>query len=1315
MKSFVLSKKNDLTNGIIKWYSLKRFVLLIVLVSIGCWSHSQKELSFEQIIVDGNISQSIVYCIEQDSFGNIWAGTEEGVIRYNSIDMYLYDNYQGLPKNIANRIMTMFMDSKHKFWIGTEEGVSYYVPEKDRFVFLETGQNMAMSLVACMIEDKGGDLMVGAFNGLWHVSRDSLHVSRLMPGKQVFSILPINDRILVGTQEGLYLYNHNTGESEELFVNQLGGDQMVTTIKKISDRIYIGTRSGGVFRIDTGLSFIEPITIKGVDLSIAWIRDILSVNEREIAIATDGIGLIFMDPRNNLIHWARDNVNYEKSISSNGVYDLLLGEEDLLWIATYGGGINKLSLKQPDFRSITHITNDAGSIAHNLTRVIREDREGKLWFGTKIGLSIYDPGAGSWNNIPSLGKKSGNPDIVLDIVEDGKAMWLATYGNGLFRMNKSDFTTTHFHSQGTGKRKIDLNSIYALYKDSRGNLWAGGIGGDMIQMLPNGDIQTFSISNVRDILELQDGRMVVAGRNGLQLIDGNELSEIETLRTGQSGLDYTSINCVVQKENGELVIGTNGDGLIFHRLGTSDLKIRNRTHDMPSDIIQSIIVENDSSMWLGTTRGLVHLNTFDSDTLITVYEKEDGLVSNEFNYRSALERSNGEFLFGGVDGVVVFDPSRISMVTRTPRIVLEDFKLLKQKDSIEFTLENDINFQDNIILSFSQNSFNIQFAGIMNTTSSKVHYSWKMDGLKEDWSAPTEERQINFVNLSPGEYVLRIRASNRDGLWSEARQLPIEVLNPWWQTNWAYFLYTIFGLLAFSGLTYTITLYLNKRNADEQVQFFNSITHELKTPLSILLSTLESLPKKDKDPNLKKIKSTSSQLINLFEQLLNFHLSNASNINNDNVSKIEVYGHVEKVIRSFKPLMEEKEILVEIKNQWPSGLFHYDTYSLNKILYNLISNAVKYSRQKGRIRVTLGAQKGDLVISVEDNGIGIPRDQQRNILRKYYRGRNAINSQLPGSGLGLMIVKNMIEKEKGSIAFRSEENQGSVFTVRLKDKKHLFNPNMEKEKEDINKLMVDQEEIAEFSDAKILIVEDNDELRDILVEKIGFYFQVYEASNGAIGLEMAEKIFPDLIITDLIMPEMDGMLMCKQLQDNINLNHIPIIMMTVLSGHQQKQESVELGVVSFIEKPVDFAYLMAKMINTLSWSKKMRERYLHQLDVENAEKFRNKKDADFIENLERFVLQEIKQETLSVHDLCKHVGMSRTALYMKLKSMVDLSPQNFIIHTRLKFARKKLLEGEVNVKEVAYMCGFSSPKYFSTSFKKLFGESPSSFLKKLQV
>ena len=436
-----------------------------------------------------------------------------------------------------------------------------------------------------------------------------------------------------------------------------------------------------------------------------------------------------------------------------------------------------------------------------------------------------------------------------------------------------------------------------------------------------------------------------------------------------------------------------------------------------------------------------------------------------------------------------------------------------------------------------------------------------------------------------------------------------------------------------------------------------------------------------------------------------------------NVSKIKVENYLKARIKNFEPLTKERNLEIKIENNWPETIFYYYKDVFDKIFLNILSNAIKYSFEGGTIKVKLQKiANGELKLQISDEGFGIPKDQQKFILKRYYRARNAINSQSPGTGLGLIMTKKLIEKTGGTITFDSVENKGTTFTIMLKNLVDLYKKTevVETEKLKNEQTVEEQLQLDMFSDAKILIVEDNDELRSLLVESLGNHFLILEASNGKEGIEMALQNFPDIILTDLIMPEMDGMEMSKKLKQNINLNHIPVFMLTVLQNSTQKLESIESGVAEYIEKPVNTKLLLAKIVNTLKFQRKIREKYVNDSDTENATVYRNKKDKEFLEDLESKIIENIENNSFSVHDLSKSFGMSRTSLYMKLKNLVDLSPQDFVIHTKLKHAKNLLIKGQMSIKEVAYSSGFSNPKYFSTSFKKFYGKTPTGFLDSLK-
>jgi ligand-binding sensor domain-containing protein/DNA-binding response OmpR family regulator/two-component sensor histidine kinase len=1280
-------------------------------------AYSQIVSGFTKINVPGNISQSIIYSIAQDSFRNIWAGTEEGVIRYNSKDMFLYNKYKGLPANSSDRISVVYVDKKNRIWLGTEKGILQNNPSSNSFKAIGTNVDLVPNLVDCIIEKNNNELWIGAYNGLWKYDIENQKLVNRIADMNVLSLQNVDEALLVGTNTGLFYYDVKRNELESTVGNEVLNTRIITCIDKINNKYYIGTMKNGLYVMGSELSKVDVVDLPVFDNKFFRINSVTKIDENLFVVGTDGAGLIYIDSINNYLGSAVNNVNDPKSISSNGIYDILLSKENILWIATYGGGLNSINLNKEMFFNISHEINNDNSLIYNFTRAIHEDTEHRIWFGTKQGLSIWNRSEGKWINFKTIDKSSKAPDIILALEEDGNYMWAATYGNGVYKINKKDFSIIQYSPHINSDIKIELSKIYSLLKDSNNNIWLGGIDGPLHKIQPDGQIIKYSVTLVKDIEELRNGSILAVGRMGAYVIKNDSVLVIDALKPGQNNLDYTDINCALQDSCGNLILGTNGKGMVFYDIDSKEIKKVNISNGLPSDIVQAIKMMNDKDLWISTTRGIAHLILEENDTMINVYNKSDGMISNEYNYGSAAKLSDGLLIFGGVEGVSLFDPEEIKIQKTVPEIIFEDFKLFMKKDDHKDSFNVSINNINELILNFNDNSFSIKFVGVLHSAPSKVLYSWKMDGLNDIWSDPTNETQINFTNLSPGKYNFHLKASNRDGLWSKDKILSIWIKPPWWKTGWAYLFYTIAVLIAIGALFYMVNLYITKRNVEEQISFFNNITHELKTPLTILLSTIDSIPKKAEFPGIKKIKSTSRQLVSLFEQLLNFHLVTAGEQNSENITEIVLSDYFKKIISRFKPLLDEKLIKIEIINKSEINnlpFFYYDKYVLDKIVFNLLSNAIKYSKEGGSINIILNRKNEYLELSVSDDGIGIPKDQQKYILKKYYRGRNAINSNLPGTGLGLMIVKNLVEKDKGSIKFTSVENIGSIFTVKVYDKKKEFVKSKEIKEEKVQFSNVELEVLTEFREAKILIVEDNNELRKNLIDKLGFYFQVYDAENGKAGLDLAMEVFPDLIITDLIMPEMDGIEMAKALQDNINLNHIPIFMMTVLNSRRQKLESVESGISTYLEKPVDFGYLLAKIINTLNWSKKLREKYLHEVDVDNAVKFRTKKDAEFITKLENFILAEITEENLSVHYLCKYVNMSRTALYMKLKSMVDLSPQNFIIHTRLKYARKQFIETEMSIKEVAYSVGFSSPKYFSTSFKKLFGVSPTTFLKNLE-
>lgn len=1278
---------------------------------------AQNTVEFLQLSGENASTQSITYAIKQDKDGNVWIGSEEGILKHNSVNYKNYNTYNGLPETLSNRTTEIFIDSKNNIWAGLEKGVCLYNKELDKFDLIQNKNNINPSLITSIDEDSEGNIWIGAFNGLWEYNTKTQELNLKKFEEPIEALTIASNKIFFGTEKGLFIYNISKNNIQEIDLDS--ELKNIYHLSSVRNTVYVGTKQGVVFNLKIMLN--EVSFNKVLRDFKNPIKDIIAKDSESIYVATDGDGIYHLDTQNKTLNHFIQNSNNPTSISSNGIYDLELSKDGILWVATYGGGINYFNPKKLPFYKIQHQLNNINSLSNNFTRSIAKDKNNNLWFGTKNGLSIWNRKKNTWRHIEEFNKTYKSQIIVLALEADKDNMWVGTYNYGLYKININTLKVTSFNDQI--KDKDLIRKIYAIKKDSRGNIWVGGIEKDLISISPNNRITKFPILQVKTIIESKDGTILASGRNGIHKINpvNNNFRIVEDLEPSKNSLAYSTIHSVQENVNDNLVIGSNGAGIIFYNTKTKEVKKIDVNSGLPSDIVQGILLEDSNSIWASTTRGLVNIKLTAKDTIINVYDQKDGLASTEFNYGSYAKLDNNLMAFGGINGVTFFNPQNIVTQEQKPILVFDEFKLFNKRiKPTEKPLQKHINETNTIVLKSNENSIEIGFTSIQQNAPSKMKYSWKLEGFDENWSKPSFNNFASYTNLGSGKYQFKVKAFNKYNIESNTKSITLRISSPWWTTSSAFVVYGIITLLLILGIVHFTSVIVNKKNADDQIEFFNNITHEIKTPLTILMSSLENIINKNPGSNTdstKRIKTTVKRINSLFEQMLNFHKITLQDRIFQEVSKIDLNKYLEGRINNFKPLTEDRNLSVEINNNWSNEIFYYYKDVFDKIILNLLSNAIKYSFNDGKIIINLfKTPKGELKVEIVDQGLGIPKDQQKFILKRYYRARNAINSQSPGTGLGLIMTKKLIEKTGGNISFESLENKGTTFTILLKNLKSEYKESAVVEKEflktDTN--IDDQTELDKFSDAKILIVEDNNELRDLLVETLGTYFQIFEAKNGVEGIESASQNFPDLILTDLIMPEMDGMEMSKKLKEDINLNHIPVFMLSVLQNSTQKLESIESGVAEYLEKPVDIKLLLAKIVNTLKFQIKLREKYVYDSDVENATLFRTQKDKDFLQDLENKILENIENNSFSVHDLSKSFGMSRTSLYMKLKNLVDLSPQDFVIHTKLKQAKNLLIKGHLSIKEVAYSSGFSNPKYFSTSFKKFYGKTPSGFIESLK-
>jgi signal transduction histidine kinase/AraC-like DNA-binding protein/CheY-like chemotaxis protein/ligand-binding sensor domain-containing protein len=1294
-------KKNEKIGlSVFKITFMKRGIVILILnFWMVCCSTAQSPFSFKNVDLGYLNDYSISYELDIDKDGIVWIATEEGLLRYNSKQSFLYNEYQGLPASFSGKIQNILVDSKNKKWASSESLLARLDQSTNKFIEVKLPESEKRSYIYDL-EEYDNQLWVASFGGLLGLDLVTSKVTnKLLEGEQIQHLSKTNNGLIIGTAKGSYFFNKGSKVPQKIH------DEILTSCIRHKEGYLLGSKNGSLLAWLDGQS--ELALIRKMKYPIL---DLITDRVGNILIATDGDGIYLLS--NDLIERAHysNTASGGLNIPNNGIYDLHVDNENELWVTSYGGGVFKSIFDREGITNKGNNKEASQRLINNYVKSILKTKEGDIWYGTKQGFTIYKKN-GQIINKANIGNAQSN-DNVLCLHESGEYIWVGTYGNGAYKVNKNSLSAVEYNmNKGQGNR-ISTDKIYAILHDDKANTWFGGIGGALCKIEPYGLTKEYSIGLIRSLIQAPDGRIYGTSKQGVFYIQDEKIIPISIL-SDRTKFDYSTVNCLAFYED-KILVGSSGDGIIIYSPKSNNYAILNMENGLPSDVVQGIVVRNDE-VWVSTSRGLVRIKEIGKNAnQFDIFDERDGFHNATFNYGAIQLYGGNELLLGTIDGASIVDLNTLFTKESKSNFHFEFIETLLDKDKPNLQKINLFGIENKEVkLAYWQNFIKINFATIRHQNPEKIRYSWKMDGVKEQWSPPQSLNEISIANLSPGDYNFKVKIIQNGNQEEEIHSLDISISPPWWRSIYA----ILFYILAISSLLYGIYVffktYLKKQNLDEQIQFFNNITHELKTPLSILLNKLNNTA-----PSIsatEDIKLTVLRMNTLFDQLLNFNKVSSKFYQNQPISKINIDDQFNTILHNFKQELERKNIAVNFENVYPEPYFYYKKDVMDKICYNIISNAVKYTGQNGTIQIKI-KQEGDakLVLIVTDNGIGIPKDQQKDILKRYYRARNAVNSQESGTGLGLMMVKSLLDIDGGNISFISEKELGTAFTITMAN----FRQNYIETEVPLSISYSSNSETEELKTEligkpKILIVEDNDELRIDMVEKLSEHFSIIAARNGKEGYEKALSRTPDLIVTDLIMPEIDGMEMCRMLQKDDNTNHIPLFMMTVLNDSANKVESIKSGVNTFLNKPVDIPYLIAQINHVLEYKEKIKKEIVHKAEVDRASQFKDDRSATFIKEIEEFILEKVKDEEISVQDICKHIGMSRTALYMKMKEILDQSPQNFIIITKMNHARDLLLEGGRTVQEIAFMVGFNNPKYFSTSFKKQFGMSPTAFLKSL--
>ncbi len=1332
---------------------LSRKLLSLLLLLWGGLCHGQN-IAFNHLGSENGLSQNSVLAIAQDSHGFIWMGTRYGLNRYDTRNFRAFKNDPSDSTTLSdNYILSLLNDSRGKLWVGTTQGLNYYDPQKDSFRRFENPDQKRQGLhnlaIHCVFEDSKGRIWVGTSNGVRLLNNPQKTTFQTLfeaPASQspleVRSIMEdAEGNFWIGTAKGLLrLRPQNKTYRYRWFTKKDGlTDDFVTSLAKDDDRnLWIGTRYGGV-NLYQHRHFSTPLPAQ-IDPNI---RQIMLDKMGKIWIATLE-GLYTYTPDLKQLQTYRHDPENRKSLSQNSVYSLFEDTNGSIWVGTYYRGVDIIYSSSTPF-SIYQNKPQANSLSNDVVSYITADANGKLWVGTEGGgVNHYTI---ENNSFQAYKHQSYNPfsissNLIKSIYWDKKGtMWVCTHLGGLNAFSPQTQRFTHFKHNPANPHSLASDNVIALAEDARGNLWVG-TDRDGISVLDPAtglfqSIHTHSTplqitgNGIRSFFLDSKKNLWIATGSGLNRVDSTGKKITWFTQKNLLHLKSSTINCVSEDAKGHIWIGTYYGGL--SRLNPDGISVTTFTEKdgLANDNVLGIIEDDQHYLWLSTENGLSRFNP-EQGTFKT-YTISDGLPANEFSPQAYFKSPGGSLYFGTNNGLVSFDPNRIVLNQFLPPLMFTSLNLFNQPVKVgddRGILPQDISLTKAITLTYDQNIFSFDFALLNYIKSGKNQYAYQLQGFEKNWNY-VKIPSATYTNLAPGTYTLLVKAANNDGIWTpKPVSLRITVLPPWWATWWAYLMYAIL----FSGLLFMIirffwlraSLRRNQELHQLKLNFFTNISHEIRTHLTLILGPVDTLIESlREDPmasrQLRQVQNHSNRLLRLVSELMDFRRVESKKLDLK-VTRLNIVDFASEIFASFEDVAQSHHIETSFSTQAPDFELFFDPQQMEKVLYNLLTNAFKFTPDQGRIEVSISEQPNQICIQISNTGQGITPENSKKIFNNYFQVQELLQ-QNTGYGIGLALAKSIVELHHGTLTVESTLASAiktglTTFTITLPT--HAFHYSSKPSsdvphwKASIPLASLPPEPFTPLADHQqkptLLLIEDNLEVLDFLQQVLHSDYRILTAGNGWEGWQRASSEIPDLILSDVTMPEMDGLVLSKKLKMDDRTSHIPLILLTARASQAHQVSGLELGVDDYITKPFNVEILKLKIRNLLDSRKKMRQKYSRMMTLEPQQIPINTQDEIFLHKLISIVEAHLDHPDFGVNMLASEVAMSTPVLYKKLKAVTDLSVNDFIKTIRLKKAAQLLISQPLAVYEVAYSVGFNDRKYFSREFKKYFGQTPSEYV-----
>ncbi|WP_396185825.1 two-component regulator propeller domain-containing protein [Flavobacterium sp.] len=1349
------------------------FFSLLLFVFLTNWInepiYGQSPSIFKKIDQANGLSNDRVSSIVKEKNGFVWIGTDNGLNRYDGNKIKIYNKQNSAIS--SNDISDLLIDRKGKIWIATfGGGLNLYNPSNDTFITYKNSTNDPTSIptneINTVFEDSKGVIWLGTKNGIsFFNNKQQTFKTYKFESKNIHSIShndvksiyeDLDKNLWIGTfGGGLNKFNPRTEKFDRIKSSSAISPDYIHSLCGINkNEILIGTSGKGLLTFDrSNLSFQKKSY--GINKIINIVRRIKRDRNGALWIGTDGVGVFKIkniNSSNPLVTIFSNDSQAETSISSNAIYAVMEDENSNIWLGTAWNGVDVLSLNK-DYTFLPSSNKGESPIS---VLSIYKNKEALFMGLDGKGLTVLPEKTKVAKHYNSSNKNSIGDDYIqyINEVRNG-TLWIGTFVNGLVNFNYKTGSFTQFKQKIGDPKSLSYNDVRYIVEDEKNNIWVATWGGGLnYYNVITKEFKSFkekkgvknAISSDNVISLQKDGNSIWLATfgGGINLFDTktNQFKVYKSKEGNPNSISSDYFYSILKDSKGNIWMGSAGEGINLLDTKTQKINRFDNYKNVRYQTVTAIIEDNKGLIWFSTKQGI-----FNYDYATKVFKSFSNL-KEDYHINSCFKDEKGMLYFGCSKGVIKFNPETIKVKNVTPEVKFTSFKLFNKEVAIgeEQILKNDISFSKNITLKHDQDVITFEFAAMLFPSSAGCEYQIKMDNFDKNWRSIGKEGSATYTNLSPGEYVFKVRSRELGSEWAEQySSLNIKILKPFWLEWWAFLIYALFAIFTlYVSIKYIISwenmkadLRFEKFSHEKDVElynlkqdFFTNISHEIRTPVTLILSSINKVLKNNElSENQQQnpfgtIKKNGEYLLNLVNELLDFKKLEQQQIKLK-VVKGDWVTFSQEIYLSFKEFAYQKDIKFEFESSSPTMPLWFDKKQMEKVLYNLFSNALKFTKAGGAIKLSITETDTEVQLKLVDEGIGISKKHLSKIFNRFYQANNSDSVNGSGFGLGLTISNEIIKLHQGEINVKSKKGAGSTFIIKLKKGNSFYNEteigksesndelieNYFTTKPDKIEVITKSSESNTIKEQTLLVIEDNLDIRNYIVELLSDDFTILQASNGKEGLEIALEKSPDLIISDVMMPIMDGIELTHNLKTNITTSHIPVILLTARASFNNKMEGFETGADDYITKPFNESLLRARIKNILKNRSLLHEKFHSEDSNDVTELVKNKKDQEFLENLGQFIEKNIDSDNLSANLVAKELGMSHSVLYKKLKTITGLSLVEYMRDYRLKKAKELLKTKQFTLNEVCYQVGYSDRKYFSKLFKERFGNPPTFYMK----